>query len=151
MVVLFVHARKSYTPRLGLLILEDAMSWSDHLWRRLPELLAALMGMLVARPASQTVSVADDEKFMWKDITLDQARKFTAENAKDIIACGFNPEKTFIFSDLEYISYLYPNILRIQKRINLNQVSHIFGFVPRYAVLCCSGIVKALPARSTGF
>lgn len=25
------------------------------------------------------------------------------ENAKDIIACGFNPEKTFIFTDLDYI------------------------------------------------
>ena len=25
------------------------------------------------------------------------------ENAKDIIACGFNPKKTFIFTDLDYI------------------------------------------------
>jgi tryptophanyl-tRNA synthetase len=25
------------------------------------------------------------------------------ENARDIIACGFNMQKTFIFSDLDYI------------------------------------------------
>jgi len=25
------------------------------------------------------------------------------ENVKDIIACGFDPKKTFIFSDLDYI------------------------------------------------
>ena len=40
---------------------------------------------------------------MWKDITLEQARKYTQENAKDVIACGFSPDKTFIFSDLDYI------------------------------------------------
>lgn len=45
----------------------------------------------------------DDEKFMWKDITIEQARQFTRDNVKDIIACGFNPDKTFIFSDLGYI------------------------------------------------
>lgn len=40
---------------------------------------------------------------MWKDITLEMARQYTRDNAKDIIACGFKPEKTFIFSDLDYI------------------------------------------------
>jgi tryptophanyl-tRNA synthetase len=98
-------------------------------------------GLILANCAAGT---ADDEKFMWKNITLDQARKFTTENAKDIIACGFKPDKTFIFSDLDYIGSLYPNILRIQKRINLNQVSHIFGFVPRYAGMtgvCHSGAI----------
>ena len=41
-------------------------------------------------------------------------------NIKDIIAFGFDPEKTFIFSDIDYIKYLYPNTLRIQKAITLN-------------------------------
>jgi len=34
-------------------------------------------------------------------------------NIKDIIAFGFDPEKTFIFSDMEYIHYLYPNIIKV--------------------------------------
>jgi tryptophanyl-tRNA synthetase len=50
------------------------------------------------------------------------------ENAKDIIACGFNPDKTFIFSDLDYIQHMYPTILRIQKLTTYNQVRAIFGF-----------------------
>jgi tryptophanyl-tRNA synthetase len=50
------------------------------------------------------------------------------ENAKDIIACGFNMEKTFIFSDLDYIQHMYPNILKIQKLTTYNQVRGIFGF-----------------------
>lgn len=50
------------------------------------------------------------------------------ENAKDIIACGFDVEKTFIFSDLDYIQYMYPTILRIQKFVTYSQVKSIFGF-----------------------
>jgi len=34
-------------------------------------------------------------------------------NIKDIIAFGFNPDKTFIFSDVEYVKELYPNVLKI--------------------------------------
>jgi tryptophanyl-tRNA synthetase len=50
------------------------------------------------------------------------------ENAKDIIAVGFDLKKTFIFSDLEYIGHMYPNIVAIQKRVTFNQVRGIFGF-----------------------
>lgn len=50
------------------------------------------------------------------------------ENIKDIIAFGFDPEKTFIFSDVEYIQYLYPNVLKMQKNVNYNQIKGIFGF-----------------------
>lgn len=49
-------------------------------------------------------------------------------NIKDIIAFGFDPEKTFIFCDSEYIQYLYPNVLKTQKHITLSQIRGIFGF-----------------------
>ena len=49
-------------------------------------------------------------------------------NARDIIACGFDEDKTFIFSDLDYIQHMYPNILKIQKRVTYNQSKAIFGF-----------------------
>lgn len=42
------------------------------------------------------------------------------ENIKDIIAFGFDLEKTFIFSDVDYIQYLYPNVLKMQKHVNYN-------------------------------
>ena len=35
------------------------------------------------------------------------------DNIKDILAFGFNPEKTFIFSDIDYIKYLYPNVIKV--------------------------------------
>lgn len=34
------------------------------------------------------------------------------ENAKDILACGFNPDKTFIFLDTEYVGHMYPNVCK---------------------------------------
>ena len=48
-------------------------------------------------------------------------------NIKDIIAFGFNPEKTFIFSDMDYIQHLYPNVLKMQKHVTYNQIKGIFG------------------------
>merc|ERR1711976_655357 len=49
------------------------------------------------------VQLTDDEKFLWKDLKLEECQSLAHENVKDIIACGFDPEKTFIFADTEYI------------------------------------------------
>jgi tryptophanyl-tRNA synthetase len=75
------------------------------------------------------IQVTDDEKFLYKkELKLDETIKMGFENIKDIIAFGFNPEKTFIFSDCEYIQYLYKNSLKIQKAITYNQIKALFGF-----------------------
>jgi len=53
------------------------------------------------------------------------------ENAKDIIACGFDIAKTFIFSDFDYVGgAFYRNIHRIQRLVTMNQVRGIFGLSP---------------------
>ena len=49
------------------------------------------------------IQLTDDEKFLFKDLTLEECHRLAFENAKDIIACGFDPKKTFIFSDLDYV------------------------------------------------
>lgn len=77
------------------------------------------------------IQLTDDEKYLWKDLTLEQANHMAFENAKDIIACGFDIEKTFIFSDLDFISNspaFYRNMCRVQKLVTYNQVKGIFGF-----------------------
>ena len=50
------------------------------------------------------IQITDDEKFMCTDLTIEETNRMAYENAKDIIACGFDVDKTFIFSDVEYIS-----------------------------------------------
>ncbi|XP_061193094.1 tryptophan--tRNA ligase, cytoplasmic-like isoform X1 [Saccostrea echinata] len=77
------------------------------------------------------IQLTDDEKFLWKDLTLEQTNHLAFENAKDIIACGFDVEKTFIFSDLDFLTNspaFYRTICRIQKLVTYNQVKGIFGF-----------------------
>jgi len=49
--------------------------------------------------------LTDDEKYLWKDLTIEEAKRLSVENAKDIIACGFDKKKTFIFSDLQFMGY----------------------------------------------
>ncbi len=50
------------------------------------------------------IQMTDDEKFLWKDMSIEEANRLVYENAKDIIACGFDVEKTFIFSDIDYLA-----------------------------------------------
>ncbi|CAG2100188.1 unnamed protein product [Medioppia subpectinata] len=77
------------------------------------------------------IQMTDDEKFLWKDLTIETTKKMTKENVKDIIAMGFDVNKTFIFSDLSYIGKcpeFYENIIRVQRSVTFNQVKGIFGF-----------------------
>lgn len=52
------------------------------------------------------IQLTDDEKTLWKDLTVEQAMKLARENAKDIIAMGFDVNKTFIFSDLDFMGFV---------------------------------------------
>ncbi|XP_058129833.1 tryptophan--tRNA ligase, cytoplasmic [Anopheles ziemanni] len=77
------------------------------------------------------IQLTDDEKTLWKDLTVEQSMRMARENAKDIIAIGFDPNKTFIFSNLDFMGrcpQFYQNIIRIQKCVTFNQVKGIFGF-----------------------
>ena len=50
------------------------------------------------------IQLSDDEKFSWKkNLTITECERLARENAKDIIACGFDVERTFIFTDLNYV------------------------------------------------
>jgi len=74
------------------------------------------------------IQMTDDEKYLHKEnLSLEECTKFTKENIKDVIACGFNPQKTFIFSNFSYINHLYPNVVKIQKYVTNSQVKGIFG------------------------
>lgn len=55
------------------------------------------------------IQLTDDEKTLWKNLKVEQAMKLSRENAKDIIALGFDVNKTFIFSDLDFIGCVPEN------------------------------------------
>lgn len=73
--------------------------------------------------------MTDDEKFLFNpELSLKTTTSFTYENALDVIALGFDPKKTFIFSNVEYIKTLYKIALEIAKHVNFSTVKAVFGF-----------------------
>jgi hypothetical protein len=80
------------------------------------------------------IQLTDDEKFLFKaNLTLDNVHKFALENAKDIIAVGFDMSKTFIFSDLDYVGHaFYHNVVKIARGITISQSKATFGFHNEY-------------------
>eukprot|EP00842_Homolaphlyctis_polyrhiza_P003496 jgi/Hompol1/4147/HPOL_003494-RA len=80
--------------------------------------------------APLVIQLTDDEKFLFKqELKLEEANKFAVENAKDIMSFGFDPERTFIFSNLDYMSSaFYKNVVRISKTITTSVSKATFGF-----------------------
>ncbi|KAL3175497.1 hypothetical protein MRX96_040242 [Rhipicephalus microplus] len=77
------------------------------------------------------------------------------ENMRDIIACGFDPAKTFIFTDFQFVGRcpeFYKNIVRIRRGVTFNQVKGIFGFGDSDSIGKISfPAVQAAPALSSSF
>ena len=108
-------------------------STAMHLGHLIPFLFTQWLQKAFGCPL--VIQMTDDEKFLFKGKydemegdNLNHFAQLTMENAKDIIACEFDYEKTFLFSDLDYVGTMYPNICRIWKAVTTNTVNGIFGF-----------------------
>ena len=74
-------------------------------------------------------SLTDDEKFLQtQDRSREEIGHYTYENILDIIAVGFNPDKTRIILDTRHIQHLYPIATEIAKRITFSTAKAVFGF-----------------------
>lgn len=101
-------------------------SRSMHLGHAVPFLLTKFLQDTFG--CTVVIQLTDDEKFLWKDMSLEQAVEFGRENAKDIMALGFDPTKTFIFSNVESAHQFIQTTLQIEKCLSLNDVMKVFGF-----------------------
>jgi len=73
--------------------------------------------------------MTDDEKFLFKqDLSLEDANSLAYENALDVIALGFDPKKTFIFSDIDYAKTLYREAIKVAKKLTFSTAKAVFGF-----------------------
>ncbi|KAL7675088.1 hypothetical protein ACOME3_001357 [Neoechinorhynchus agilis] len=101
------------------------------------------------------IQLTDDEKFLWKNYSVDDVERMALENAKDIIACGFCPQKTFVFADFSFIGQcpdFYKNIVRVQRCVTFNQVKGIFGLGDSDCIgKIAFPAVEAAPAMCTSF
>jgi tryptophanyl-tRNA synthetase len=53
------------------------------------------------------IQLTDDEKCLWKDLTVEESMRMARENAKDIVALGFDVNKTFIFNNFSYMGLVF--------------------------------------------
>jgi tryptophanyl-tRNA synthetase len=77
------------------------------------------------------IQITDDEKYFVKNLSYESVEKSAYENILDIIAVGFNPEKTFIFRDLEFTN-LYKMAAKIAKYITFSTAKSVFGLTAHH-------------------
>ena len=70
----------------------------------------------------------DDEKFLFNDKTYEEIQKWTYENMLDVIAVGFDPKKTHFLVDTKHANLLYPEAVKVAKKITYSTVKAAFGF-----------------------
>jgi len=74
------------------------------------------------------IMFSDDEKFLEKNLSLKEINEKAEEQILQISALGFNPNKTFIFKNTEFIPKIYKDILKVAKLVNFQSTMKIFGF-----------------------
>ncbi|MFB6490936.1 MAG: tryptophan--tRNA ligase [Thermoproteus sp. AZ2] len=73
--------------------------------------------------------MTDDEKFFDDpEMGLSEATKWAYENALDVIALGFTPDRLHLIIDTLDIKYLYKIAVRVAKKLTWNTLKATFGF-----------------------
>ncbi len=77
------------------------------------------------------IQMSDDEKFYFKDMPFQTVYDLGRKNSKDIIAVGFDPKKTFIFSNHDYrlSCRQYEELAtEMRKCVTFHTLQKVFGF-----------------------
>lgn len=73
--------------------------------------------------------LTDDEKFLvHPEFTLEKVQGFTYDNILDIIAIGFDSEKTKIITDTKNIEFLYELAIKVARHVTFSTARAVFGF-----------------------
>ena len=72
--------------------------------------------------------MTNDEKFLFKDLTLEDTTSMAYQNALDFIALGFDPKKTKILLNTKNVDKLYPLALSVAKKTTFSTAKAVFGF-----------------------
>ncbi len=70
----------------------------------------------------------DDEKFLFKNKSYEEIQKWTYENMLDVAALGFDSKKTHFLIDTKHANLLYPEAIKIAKKITYSTIKASFGF-----------------------
>jgi tryptophanyl-tRNA synthetase len=71
----------------------------------------------------------DEEKFLFKkDLEYADVQKYLEENMLDVVALGFNQKKTHFLIDTKHAGIMYPEAIKVAKKITYSTVKATFGF-----------------------
>ena len=112
-------------------------SGSMHLGHTVPFLFTKELQEMFDVPL--IIMLTDDEKYLHtrdknngtqeEGSRVEDFLNYAHENIKDIIALGFDPKKTFIYTDYEYVGgHFYWNTSEFESMVTYNQASGAFGF-----------------------
>ncbi|MDD9953452.1 MAG: tryptophan--tRNA ligase [Candidatus Woesearchaeota archaeon] len=100
--------------------------------------------------------IPDEEKPMFKKgCSWDDVAKWTDDNILDIIAIGFDPEKTKIVIDTKHASLMYKTACRVAEKTTASTAKALFGFtdsdnVGKYFYSCMQSVPAFLPSILEG-
>jgi tryptophanyl-tRNA synthetase len=80
--------------------------------------------------ANLYIQLTDDEKFLEESrgLTLADTAYWSEDNMLNIAAVGFDPDRTFIFRNTEFMGRMYNLVLKVARKINFSWVRAVFGF-----------------------
>ena len=77
------------------------------------------------------IQITDDEKYWLRPrLTREETARWARENLIDLLAVGFDPQRTHVFVDTRSIAALYPLAVDAAKRIPYSTAKAVFGFPP---------------------
>jgi len=74
------------------------------------------------------IQVTDDEKHWDRGMSFEEIEKYAEHNIREIAAVGFDPDKTFIFRNREYMGNMYDAAVKVAGKINNSTAQSVFGF-----------------------
>ncbi|WVR04601.1 tryptophan-tRNA ligase [Kwoniella sp. DSM 27419] len=142
---------------------------SMHMGHLVPFMFTAYLQRVFNVPL--VIQLTDDEKYLLERDVKKQAelmkkikgkkpidllrhyKRMGQDNMKDIIACGFIPEKTYMFSNLSSMGgAFYENVTLMAKTISQNQSRNVFGFSESDNVgMFHFAAIQATPSFSNSF
>lgn len=75
------------------------------------------------------IEIPDEEKFLAKKVELlEEVEPYVKQDILNIVALGFDEDRTFVFRDTEYIGKMYKPAVLVARHINFSTARAVFGF-----------------------
>src|SRR3989344_5299233 len=77
----------------------------------------------------------DEEKYLFKqNLEWEDGQRYLHDNMLDVIALGFKPSKTKFLVDTKHAHLMYPEAVKVAKRITFSTVKAVFGLTNEHNI-----------------